>query len=149
MTATAHAAIGVTIAALTSNPAVGIPAAFLSHILCDLTPHWDAGTHMRKKSRTQFALEGITDVFISIFLAFFLLIYVFPTVNIYYGFLLVFTAQLLDWLTVPYLFLGIKTSPFNLVYKFQHAINVRLDKPWGIITQVSVVFLLILLAKLR
>src|SRR3989344_2912631 len=116
MTATAHAAIGVTIAAMTSNPVIGIPVAFLSHILCDLTPHWDAGTHMKKKSRGQFAFEGIADVIISSIVALFLLHYVFPNVNVYYGLLLAFSAQFLDWLTVPYLFLGIKTSPFNWVY---------------------------------
>lgn len=147
MTATAHAAVGVTIAALISNPVIGIPVAFVSHIVCDLTPHWDAGTHMKRKSRRQFAFEGMADVLISFLVTFFLLLYVFPQVNIYYGFLLAFTAQLLDWLTVPYLFLKIKSAPFNWIYKFQHAINVRLDKPWGIITQASVVIILLLLAK--
>lgn len=147
MTATAHAAIGVTLASMINNPAFGIPIAFFSHILCDLTPHWDAGTHMRKKTRQKFAFESMLDVLISIIFTYFLLHYIFPEVNLYYGFLLAFTAQLLDWLTVPYLYLKIKTLPFKLIYQFQHMINIRLDKPWGIVTQVSIVFLLIILAK--
>lgn len=148
MTATAHAAVGIGIAALINNPGIGIPAALISHILCDLTPHWDVGTHLSKKSRFRLTLESTIDVIISACVTLFLLRFVFPQVDFLYGILMAFSAQLLDWLTIPYLYLKINKAPFKWIYGFQHHINVRLDKPWGIVTQVSAVFLLLAIAKL-
>lgn len=148
MTATSHAAIGVTIAALIPDPVIGLPVSFLSHILCDMTPHWDAGTHMKKKSTMQLTLESIIDVLLSIIVTLFMLIYIFPRLNMTYGLFSAFISQLLDWLTVPYLFLNMKFAPFSWVAAFQRKINIRLDKPWGIITQVTVVFVCILIAKI-
>ncbi len=148
MTATAHAAIGVTIAALVNNPALGIPLAFASHIICDIIPHWDSGMHKDKKSLKRLTVESTIDVLCSACITIFLLLFVFTEVNFIYGVTMAFTAQLLDWLTIPYLYLKITSAPFKWVYQFQDLINTRLDKPWGIATQISVVLLLIVIAKL-
>src|SRR5437868_4335098 len=36
-----HAATGALIAVVIKNPAVALPAAFLSHFVIDILPHWD------------------------------------------------------------------------------------------------------------
>jgi hypothetical protein len=146
MTATAHALIGVTIAAAVHNPALAIPLAILSHIPCDLVPHWDAGTHFAKKSGRQLFGEALLDVIISVVSAVLLLKLVFPDVALLYGLIMAFAAQFLDYLAAPYYMFHLHVQPFTFVNNFQKKINNRLDKPWGIVTQAAVVLLCIILA---
>lgn len=146
MTATGHALIGVIIAAKFTNPYIAIPLALASHFLADIYPHWDAGTNYRKKTKQRFLQEAAADVLVSFMASYLFLALFFPQTNLLYAFILIITAQLPDWATAPYL-LGFKIKPFNFIYKFQSRFNTKLDKPWGIITQVAAVLLLLLLAK--
>lgn len=41
MLSTPHLLVGAAIAHSIPNPAVALPAAFLSHFVLDMTPHWD------------------------------------------------------------------------------------------------------------
>ena len=148
MTATAHALIGIAIAAAIHNPYIAIPVALLSHIPCDLTPHWDAGTHFEKKSGRQLFNEGLIDVIVSGISSIIVLFTLFPELNLFYGLVGAFSAQFLDWITAPYYMFNLKMQPFKLLFIFQKKINVRLDKPWGIVTQASVVAVLLILAKI-
>lgn len=148
MTATGHAIVGVVIAAKIANPYIAIPLAIGSHVICDLFPHWDVGTHFEKKSTATIFEEGILDVVISMITTLLMLLFIFPTTNFFYAVLMVFMAQLLDWGWAPYSFLGWKFPPFSWLYRFSFLINVRLDKPWGIINQVLVLVLLVVVAKL-
>lgn len=148
MTATGHALIGTLLAVQIQNPIVGIPIAFASHILADLMPHWDAGTHFEKKSLHAITLEAIADVVISFVASFALIYYLFPTTDYTYVFLMILSAQGIDWLTAPYIFLKLRMQPFKFFHQLSTSTNTRLDKPWGIITQVAVVAILLLFALL-
>lgn len=144
MTATGHALIGVALAAQFSNPYIGIPIALASHILADYVPHWDAGTHGESKTKKQLRFEATADVLVGFVASYLLIMWLFPTLDLVYAFIMIIAAQGLDWGTAPYYFFGIKTIPFTWFHAISYSTNIRLDKPWGIVTQVIVVGLLVL-----
>lgn len=51
MTGLNHAATGALVAVAIHNPAIGLPAAFLSHFLTDMLPHWDYYRLTSKQSK--------------------------------------------------------------------------------------------------
>lgn len=142
MTATGHALIGALIAAKFHNPYLAIPLAFASHFAADMVPHWDAGTHHREKSQKDLFKESALDVIISVVTAFVLYDNILGESNYVLLYMSVFAAQLPDWLMAPYLVLNQHGRGFGWSkwsYQIQHKMNRRLDKPWGIITQVGTV----------
>lgn len=148
MTATGHAVIGVVIAATIPNPIIAIPLAVGSHVLADLFPHWDPGTNRHKKSKERFFLEGAADVFFSLAITLFLVIFLFPETNLLYAYVIVFASQFFDWVTAPYLFFKIeKPGMFKWFYEFQKKyFDTKLDKPWGVAGQIAILVILIAIA---
>src|SRR3989338_270701 len=147
MTATGHAIIGTVIAVKIANPAIALPLAIESHVLADMFPHWDSGTNGRSKSQKRLITEATIDVLVGFALAFIVAKTLFPHVSLLYIFIVIIASQLLDWVSAPYYFFNIKWSPVVWMYKIKKRFNGKLDKPWGIINQVVVLFLLVLLAK--
>lgn len=148
MTATGHAIIGTVIAAKIGNPALAIPIALTSHVAADLFPHWDTATHWRTKGRYKLFRDSILDGLLAIFLMLFLVYYVFPGTDLFYTIVIVFFALLPDIGTAPYLFFGWKRPPFSWFYNFQKHFDNKLDKPWGIIGQAAILFLIVIFFKL-
>lgn len=146
MTATGHAIIGTVIAAKIGNPAWAIPLAFASHIAADLFPHWDVGTNRRFKTKKVMRVQAAADVIISLVLSYLLIVFLFPTTNLLYAFVVIIAAQAPDWLMTPYYFFGIKQ--FKWAYEFGKTTNKELDKPWGIIYQVVVLMLVVAVGML-
>jgi hypothetical protein len=143
MTATSHALIGTVIAAKIGNPALGIPLAIASHVIADSIPHWDTATN--GKGTTKMFYDTLADVLIG-FVSSYLLIYIlFPSTNLQYAFLLIIMSQLFDWLTMPYYFFGVERPFFKSIYKFQKLFDKKLNKPWGVVTQVATVLAIITL----
>jgi hypothetical protein len=149
MTATGHAVIGTVIAAKIGNPALAIPIAIASHVVADMFPHWDVGVNRDKKSWSVFFQEAVIDVLTGFIVTFLLIQYFFPATNIIYALVIVIAAQLLDWLTVPYLFFKIKKpSIFYMVYKFQKIIDRGEDTLRGKFGQIAVLVILVVIARL-
>ena len=146
MTATGHAIIGTVIAAKIGNPALAIPLAFVSHIAADLVPHWDVGTNRRFKTKKKMRVQAALDVIISFALSYLLIVFLFPTTNLLYAFVIIIAAQAPDWLMTPYYFFGVKQ--FKWAYEFGKKTNKELDKPWGIIYQVVVLLAVVVLGLL-
>ena len=146
MTATGHAIIGTVIAAKIGNPALAIPIAIASHIAADAGPHWDPATNRKEKGKTRVMEEAAIDVLTGFLLSFVILELLFPYVNLVYAFVIIIAAQSLDWLMSPYYFFGVEI--FKPFYKFQKLFDKKLDKPWGIISQVAILLLLVTLAKI-
>ena len=145
MTATAHALIGASLAAKIANPYVGIPLAIFSHFVADLVPHWDAGTNHRDKTSLRLKLEAVVDVLLGFALVFIL----FSTQtfqNPIYMFVMVISAQLPDWLAAPDYMFNLKIPPFSWMEKIGHETQTRLQLPWGLVTQVVTVGLLVYFA---
>jgi len=151
MTATSHAIVGSVIAAKVGNPALAIPIALASHLVLDAIPHWDTATNGKNgtlgKKNGKVFINTLLDFAIGLIASYFLLFFLFPTTNYIYAFIIIVCAQLFDWMTVPYLFLGMN-SFFYKTYKFQKIFDRKLDKPWGIITQVVTVIAVIIIGKL-
>ncbi len=145
MTATAHALIGASLATRIVNPLIGIPIAIASHILADLIPHWDAGTNHKKKTGNRLKLEAAFDVLLGFALVL-LLFRVQIAQNPIYMFSMVISAQLPDWLSAPVWTLGLKIPPFSWVDYISHKTQTRMQLPWGLVTQVVLVGLLVLFA---
>lgn len=154
MTATGHAVIGLALAAAIPNPYIGIPVAIISHIAADAFPHWDTGTNTSfnkatgAKTRKRFVIESVTDLGLSYILPYFLILWLFPTLNIFYAYAMIIAAQGFDWASAPYVFLRWRFFPFNLPFSFQKLFDHRLDQPWGVIGQVAIILLLLYIATL-
>ncbi|MBP6913015.1 MAG: hypothetical protein KBC00_00170 [Candidatus Levybacteria bacterium] len=148
MTATGHAVIAALIAAKFTNPYIGLPLALVSHFAADMVPHWDAGTHHHSKTRAQLFQESVIDVLASIIAAYIIYTLVAPQGDYLYLYLTVFVSQLPDWIMAPYIILGIRGKYIGWskwMYVIQHKMNARLDKPWGILTQIGTIILLYIL----
>lgn len=152
MTATGHALIGALIAAKFHNPYLAVPFSFASHIAADLVPHWDSGTHLRKKTHERLFYEGVIDVTLGIVLSFILYKNILGQSNMLLLYSCVIAAQLPDWIMAPYVVMGWRNPFFTwskYSYLIQRKINKKLDKPWGIVTQAATVIgLYILLFRL-
>ena len=143
MTATAHALIGASLAVRIANPIIGIPIAILSHFAADLIPHWDAGTNHRAKSQTRLRIEATLDVL----LGFALVFLIFRNhANPTYLFTMIIAAQLPDWLEAPAWIFGIHVPPFSWMEYLGHKLQSRLQLPWGLVTQVVTVGILVVYA---
>lgn len=145
MTATAHALIGASLATTILNPVIGIPVAIASHFVADLIPHWDAGTNHRSKSTLRLKVEAVFDVL----LGFALVLILFKTQTFQhpvYMFSMVIAAQLPDWLAAPDYMFNFKFPPFSWMQKIGHETNTRMQLPWGLVTQVVTVGLLVYFA---
>jgi len=147
MTATSHAIVGSVIAAKIGNPALAVPIALASHLVLDSIPHWDTATNGHGKRDTRVFINTMFDFVLGLVLSYFVLIFLFPTTSLSYAFFIIITAQLFDWLTVPYLFFRIKFF-FSYVYKFQKLFDRKLASPWGIITQIATVIAIVVIGKL-
>lgn len=143
MTATAHALIGASIAAKVANPLVGIPLAIISHFIADLIPHWDAGTNHKQKSALRLKVEAALDVILGFALAFLIFR---SLVNPQYLFAMIIAAQLPDWIEAPATMFKINVPPFSWLAWLGHKLQSRMQLPWGLVTQVVVVGVLIYIA---
>ncbi|MDP2632675.1 MAG: hypothetical protein Q8P25_03055 [Candidatus Curtissbacteria bacterium] len=142
MTATAHALIGASIAVKVANPLLGIPLAIISHFVADMIPHWDAGTNHKKKTKLRLTTEATFDVL----LGFALVILLFRnTVEPIYLFSMVIAAQLPDWLKTPSDIFGFHIPPFSWFDWLSHKTQWRLQLPWGLVTQIVVVGIVLFL----
>ncbi len=145
MTATSHALIGASLAAKITNPVIGIPLAIASHFLADLVPHWDAGTNHRNKTAFRLKIEAVLDVLLGFALVAILfrgLAFEKPV----YLLTMVISAQLPDWLEAPSWMFNFKVPPFSWMDYLGHKLQSRMQLPWGLVTQVVIVGLLVLFA---
>lgn len=143
MTATAHALIGASIAAKIANPYLAIPIAISSHFVADLVPHWDAGTNHKKKTTLRLKLEATADVLLGFVLAYAIF---WQLVDPVYLFVMIIAAQLPDWLEAPSWMFNIKIPPFSWMDYLGHKLQSRMQLPWGLITQVVTVGILVFFA---
>lgn len=142
MTATAHALIGAGLAVKIANPIIGIPIAIISHFITDLIPHWDLSTNHIQKSPTRLKVEATLDVL----LGFALVILIFRNlVDPVYLAVMVIAAQSPDWLKAPSDMFGLKVPPFSWLDWLGHKLQWRLQLPWGLVTQIVVVAIILLL----
>lgn len=142
MLAASHALTGAVIAAKTQNPVLGFALAFLSHPILDLIPHWDFNSRNNGRPVKQTIIVSLLDSATG-FIAGFLLFR--TSVALETLLLTMFIAQLPDWFEAPYHVFKWKFPPFSTVKKLQHIIHIKLDLPWGLLTQIAFVVAVILI----
>lgn len=141
MLALSHALTGAVIASKTTNPALGYALAVISHPLLDLIPHWDFNTRCNGHRKvTTTLLLSLTDAVLGFTLGFFLFK---SQVDPQVLFTTMFLSQLPDWLESPYHLLNWKFPPFIWVKRFQHFCHWKLAFPWGFITQLAYLALIL------
>lgn len=145
MTATAHAIVGGAIAASIPNPALGITLAAASHPILDLIPHWDFGWGWKKKSKILLFVQASFDLILGTLLAFFIFGQNIPA---WYFLVCVFASEFWDILEAPYWFLNWHFPPFSWIYKIQSQLQGKAKLPWGILSQVVTVALIIFILQI-
>ncbi len=146
MTLTAHALVAGAIASASPNPYIGVTLSAASHPFLDLIPHWDEGWGWRNKTKLRLFLEVGFDFLVGCILTYLLFIrnpFFATNLDIRYLAACVLASISWDLLEAPYLLLGWKVPPFTTVYKIQHHMQGKARLPWGIITQVATVALVI------
>lgn len=144
MTATAHALVGGAIAFSVQNPALGITLSLLSHPILDFIPHWDFGWGWRKKTKFKLFCEASLDLSLGIMLSYALFG---QFMSLPYFFACVMAALLWDFLEIPYWFFNWRFFPFSTLHEIQHHIQGKAKLPWGVVTQVVTVGLVIIILE--
>lgn len=139
MTETAHLIVGAAIAATVPNPLLASVLALSSHIILDIVPHWDTGTNWRKRPVKKTALYTAIDIALGLGIG---LALFGNRVPLPYLLSVMFLSTLPDWLEGPYFF-GIKIPPFSTVYKIQHLFHKKKQLPWGLITQIAFIAIIV------
>jgi len=140
-----HALIGASLAKLIPNPYLGLPLSLASHFIADLIPHWDLHTRDNHRKKSHLIIFSLADATLGFSLGYLLFA---PSVPFWYLIIMIFTAQLPDWLESPYYILDWHFPPFSTIKKLQSKLHHKLDFPWGLISQILAVLLFILLARL-
>lgn len=138
MTSVSHALIGAAIAAKIGDPAGAAVIGLLTHLVCDMVPHWDLGTNWRLRPRVVTGSLAIAETVVAMFGTYFIFSRFVPDQFIL-GIAIIFSL-LPDWIEAPY-YLLMPHPPkfFYYMYKWQSYLHSRLQAPWGVVTQVVVV----------
>lgn len=135
MLATTHAIVGALCATQFVNPVVGLTAAFLSHPLMDLFPHWDFNTRLAKHSKLYTFMISATDSSTGMLLG---LILFGTKENFLFLILTMIVAQWADFLETPYHF-GYEQIPFfKFIKQLQHLWHTKAIWPWGMFPQLAI-----------
>ena len=138
MTSISHALIGAAIAAKIPDPILAGSLSLITHFVCDAIPHWDLGTNWRLRPRVITGFLAILETLSAILISFSLFAYFVP--NKFTLLVAIICSLIPDWLEAPYYLLMPKSPKiFYYLYKAQSLVHERLDAPWGVITQVTVV----------
>ncbi len=151
MLLTPHVLVGVAIAKSVPNPFIAIPLSIVMHFLGDKMPHWDFYSNTPKEQRLKgwrpIAVMGDFGLGIAVGLTFTL--YALWVQNdpstALRTFLCGIVSVLPDALESPHIFTNAKIGFVERLTDFQRKMQTQAPLPWGIFTQVAVMFLCLLL----
>ena len=146
MLSIAHGPTGALIASKIPNPFISIPLILASHYLEDRVPHWDVGqglTKNKKSKKTAFIEELLFDFPLSLLFVFIFFQLGRPfDYHVWMGW---FFGLLPDFLEFPYLFLGLRITPFKQLDAFHTWFHCSTtNKFWGLLPQFLVILSIIL-----
>jgi len=153
MLLTPHTFVGIAIATNITNPYIAFILAFLSHFLGDKIPHWDFYSNTKKEERTKGwrPLAVMADLAIGVAVGISFTTYFLWNQNNPYIALNVFicgiASVLPDALSSLDLFLGKSNKYLNVLNSIQSKMQFQAPLPWGIITQILVIFLSLFFIK--
>lgn len=143
-----HSLAGAFIAYSIPNPVISLPAAFLSHFVLDLLPHWNPSLSDDKKRFGRVSAQTfiiiLVDCFIGLILGLALAYRKLPNIN---QSLIVIMGSFLgilpDLMEMPYYFLNIDSPFIKKLKKFQSTHQFKVSFWPGIITQILLAILLL------
>ncbi len=157
MLATVHALVGGAIASKVPDPTTGAALIVTSHLIMDCIPHWDFGTHWRKRPKYITGIISIADTLIGITVAY--MVFGGKVATPYLAIAIILSV-LPDWLETPwYIFFAnakkhkpAKTAGFLEkfafhIYKLESIFHSKTEFPLGLITQVVTLAFFLLLLK--
>lgn len=148
MTATAHAVIGAAIVAKIPDLRISLPLALLSHFIGDIPDHWDVGDNWENTGLKKVAWRAFADLIVSYGLVLFFFVgwLKFDPIYIFLG---AVTAQLPDYLEIPYFFLHWRGIPWKWVNDLQMLFHKKLPQIYLTAThQIILIIITILLVVL-
>lgn len=136
MLAASHALLGASLARLLPDPWLALPLNLAGHFLADLVPHWDMRTRHTPRSKTAVIILSLADAAAGFFAGWLIFGRLVPPP---YLFIMMFVAQLPDWLEAPYHIFDWNFAPFSSIKHLQSRLHRKLGLPWGLIGQVGLV----------
>lgn len=138
-----HAVVGATIATKIPNPFIAIPAAFLSHFLLDVIPHWNPHLYTEKKKFGRPTAKStrivVIDVVLSLAAGFFIAYLALPNLAQAVTIIVAsFAAVAIDVVEGFYFFFNINGGLEKLI-KFQRRIQWNVGPLPGLIIQAFVI----------
>lgn len=157
MVAIVHALVGASIAHAVPDPTIGATLSLTSHFIMDSIPHWDFGTHWRKRPKSMTGILSIADTVIGITLAYLLFG---GKVSTPYLLTAIFLSLVPDWMETPwYIFFahakkhkparhaGFFEKTAFRIYRLENRFHSKMEFPLGLITQVITLAFFLLLLK--
>lgn len=136
MLAASHALLGASLARLIPDPGLALPLNLAGHFLADLVPHWDMRTRHTPRSKTAVIILSLADAAAGFFAGWLIFGRLVPPP---YLFLMMFVAQLPDWLEAPYHVFDWNFPPFSSIKKLQSRLHYKQGLPWGLVWQTLIV----------
>lgn len=147
MLLTPHVLVGMVIAKSVPNPFIAVPLSIVMHFLGDLTPHWDFYSNTPKEQRLKgwrpIAVMADFGVGIAVGLTFTLyaLWVKDDSALALRTFLCGIASVLPDALEAPHIFTNAKIGFVEKLTSVQRKLQTQAPLPWGLLTQVVVMFL--------
>lgn len=140
-----HTVVGATIASKIPNPIIAIPAAFLSHFLLDIIPHWNPHLYTEKKQFGRPTAKStrivVIDIILSLAAGFFIAYLAWPNVSQAATIIAAsFAAVVIDVVEGFYFFFNINGGLERLV-KFQRRVQWNVGPLPGLFVQAAIILL--------
>jgi len=157
MLLTPHTFVGVAIATAIPNPYIAVPLSFAMHFAGDMIPHWDFFSNTKKEERLVGwrPLAVMADLVIGVAVGLIFTLYTLwvlrnssLAINI---FLCGIVSVLPDALEGPYIYMQSNPKILRWLVKIQSKMQFQAPLPWGVITQIFVIFvsLSLILSSIR
>ena len=146
MLLTPHTFVGVAIATAIPNPFIAVPLSFALHFAGDMVPHWDFFSNTKKEERLvgwrPLAVMADLVIGVAVGLTFTLhTLWVLHNPSLALNIFLCGIASVLpDALEGPYIYMQKNPKILNWLTKTQSKMQFQAPLPWGVITQIFVIF---------
>lgn len=145
MLSTTHSLASALIVTKIPEPMISFPLVIISHYLMDAIPHWDTGSGLTKgiKTKKRAFIQTLVDLAIAALAVFFL----FQlgrnfSPHLWSGVLLGIAPDLIE---APALFLDYRPFPIKQLEKFHNFFHHSWSLPFGLISQIIFIFIIILI----
>lgn len=147
-----HTLVGALIATKIPNPIISLPLAFASHFLVDRIPHWNPSLYSEYKKFGRPTVKStvviVLDVILSLAAGLAIALQALPDISKFLVIIFAcFLAVLPDVIEGPFFYFGCKWPILMKLVNFQVKIQGKAKLPWGLITQLVVIGIVLVAFK--